>query len=71
MSPGTGRPRCVETLAAFTSDEDVLASAAHVVLPARSLRSAPSGHGRAVKMGRRTRVRPRPPARSPAGRTAT
>ncbi|OUD01703.1 DUF5949 family protein [Streptomyces swartbergensis] len=29
----------VETPAAFTSDEDLLSSAAHVVLPARSLRS--------------------------------
>lgn len=28
-----------EPLAAFTSDEDATASAAHVVLPARSLRS--------------------------------
>jgi hypothetical protein len=34
-----GRRAHVETLAAFTSDEEVLTSAAHVVLPARSLRS--------------------------------
>ncbi|CAL9326935.1 hypothetical protein SUDANB51_00129 [Streptomyces sp. enrichment culture] len=36
--PEGAEPDDVETLAAFTSDEDVLTSAAHVVLPARSLR---------------------------------
>jgi hypothetical protein len=37
--PEGAEPGDVETLAASTSDEDVLTSAAHVVLPARSLRS--------------------------------
>ncbi|MFJ4980181.1 DUF5949 family protein [Streptomyces coeruleorubidus] len=37
--PEGAEPGDVETLAAFTSDEDVLTSAAHVVLPARGLRS--------------------------------
>ncbi|WP_306970100.1 DUF5949 family protein [Streptomyces afghaniensis] len=37
--PEGAEPGDVETLAAFTSDEDVLTSAAHVVLPARSPRS--------------------------------
>ncbi|MFD5482520.1 DUF5949 family protein [Streptomyces hawaiiensis] len=37
--PQGTEPGDVETLAAFTSDEDAMASAAHVVLPARSLRS--------------------------------
>ncbi|MGW6646882.1 DUF5949 family protein [Streptomyces iakyrus] len=37
--PQGAEPGDVETLAAFTSDEDAMASAAHVVLPARSLRS--------------------------------
>lgn len=37
--PEGAEPGDFETLSAFTSDEDVLASAAHVVLPARSLRS--------------------------------
>ncbi|GGX29016.1 DUF5949 family protein [Streptomyces lomondensis] len=36
--PEGAEPGDLETLAAFTSDEDVLTSAAHVVLPARSLR---------------------------------
>ncbi|WP_349637003.1 DUF5949 family protein [Streptomyces sp. 378] len=36
--PQGAEPGDVETLAAFTSDEDAMASAAHVVLPARSLR---------------------------------
>jgi hypothetical protein len=36
--PEGAEPGDVETLAAFTSDEDVLTSAVHVVLPARSLR---------------------------------
>ncbi|MEU4467627.1 DUF5949 family protein [Streptomyces sp. NPDC024017] len=37
--PEGAEPGDVGTLAAFTSDEDAMASAAHVVLPARSLRS--------------------------------
>ncbi|GAA2766964.1 hypothetical protein GCM10010103_60050 [Streptomyces paradoxus] len=37
--PQGAEPGDVGTLAAFTSDEDAMASAAHVVLPARSLRS--------------------------------
>ncbi|MET9394530.1 DUF5949 family protein [Streptomyces sp. NPDC006624] len=36
--PEGTEPGDVKTLAAFTSDEDVLTSAVHVVLPARSLR---------------------------------
>ncbi|MET9684911.1 DUF5949 family protein [Streptomyces coeruleorubidus] len=37
--PEGAEPGDVEALAAFTADEEVLTSAAHVVLPARSLRS--------------------------------
>ncbi|MFE1251533.1 DUF5949 family protein [Streptomyces sp. NPDC058735] len=37
--PEGGEPGDARTLAAFTSDEDVIRSAAHVVLPARRLRS--------------------------------
>ncbi|AMW08340.1 hypothetical protein A4E84_01595 [Streptomyces qaidamensis] len=37
--PQGAEPGDVGTLAAFTSDEEAMASAAHVVLPARSLRS--------------------------------
>ncbi|WP_097214640.1 MULTISPECIES: DUF5949 family protein [unclassified Streptomyces] len=36
--PEGAEPGDAEALAAFTSDEDAMASAAHVVLPARSLR---------------------------------
>lgn len=36
--PQGAEPGDVGTLAAFTSDEDAMASAAHVVLPARSPR---------------------------------
>lgn len=37
--PEGAEPGDAEALAAFTSDEDAMTSAAHVVLPARSLRS--------------------------------
>ncbi|MFE5759372.1 DUF5949 family protein [Streptomyces massasporeus] len=37
--PEGAEPGDAEALAAFTSDEDAMASAAHVVLPASSLRS--------------------------------
>ncbi|MER7406129.1 DUF5949 family protein [Streptomyces sp. NPDC000070] len=37
--PEGAEPGDVETLAAFTSDDDVISSAVHVLLPARSLRS--------------------------------
>ena len=37
--PEGAEPGDAETLAAFTSDEAAVASAAHLVLPARSLRS--------------------------------
>jgi hypothetical protein len=37
--PEGAEPGDAEALAAFTSDEAAMASAAHVVLPARSLRS--------------------------------
>ncbi|GGV86214.1 DUF5949 family protein [Streptomyces massasporeus] len=37
--PEGAEPGDAEALAAFTSDEDATVSAAHVVLPARSLRS--------------------------------
>ncbi|WP_369194285.1 DUF5949 family protein [Streptomyces djakartensis] len=37
--PAGAEPGDVETLSAFTSDEEAMASSAHVVLPARSLRT--------------------------------